>query len=410
MRVLCFFLLFFFLASAFSACHIGRMVVWNYPDFDDHRKFPSRTIHPDTSRKSSTFRFPRKQKDTASDYAPQQIEIDGQPRDFDSLLQAQNTAAFLIIKNDTLFYEKYFEGYDQGTLMNPFSVTKSLVSALVGIAIDEGHINGVGQKVSDFIPELEEKGFDEVTIEHLLDMKSGLKFTENYRAPSSVAKFYYGRNLEKFLRKLELEHPPGDTFQYQSANTQLLGEIVERATGQTLSQYLQTRLWQPMGMEHPAEWSLDREGGTEKAFCCLNARAIDWARFGRLYLNEGRWQGRQFIPQKWIERSTSITRPDQKFNYYNHWWHCVIRRPVSEAYDSTMVGMDKKLIRAKDQQGNRRKFVLSPCGDYYAEGHLGQYIYLAPEADLMILRFGENSGNFPWVPFFKSFADQIQPE
>lgn len=397
------------LVIGLTSCHIGRMIFWNYADFDDHRKFPYRTINTDSANPQKTFHFPHKHKGTASDYAPQKIEIQGRSQDFDSLLKAQNTAAFLIIKNDTLFYEKYFNDYDQESLMSSFSVTKSIVSALLGIAIDEGHIDGVHQQVTHFFPELAENGLDEVTIQHLLDMKSGLRFKENYYAPSGVAKFYYGKKLNRYIEDLERVYPPGDTFQYQSANTQLLGAIIEKATGQTISQYLEKKLWKPMGMEYAARWSLDREEGTEKAFCCLNASAIDFARFGRLYLNKGKWQGNQIIPQSWIKKSTSITRSDQKFNYYYHWWHCVIKRPVASAYDNSMLSEDKKLVHGKGQKGQGKKFVLNPCGDHYAQGHLGQYIYLAPEADLMILRFGEDSGKFPWVPFFKSFSDQLKP-
>ena len=396
------------LSFLLPACHVGRLVIWNYADFDDHKKFPSGKILNGSSK--AAFQFHEARPDTANRIAPGYIEINDQKQDFESFLKERETVAFLIIRNDTVFYEKYFQGYEAEDLMTSFSVAKSFVSALMGIAIQEGYISGVKDTVSTYLPELAEQGFDSVTIENLLNMRSGSDFTEGYGSPfKDVAKYYYGRNLEKYLGQIKITRSPGDTFIYQSGNTQLLARIIEKTTGRHLSEYAEDKIWQPLGMEYPAEWSIDsKKHGTEKAFCCLNARARDFARFARLYLENGIWQGDTVISPEWIRRSTTLPSKDVKFDYYYHWWHCVNRRPVDTAYDASLTGPDKKLVMRKDKQGNKQKYVLEPCTDYFAKGILGQYIYIAPEQNLIMLRFGLSKGGFPWELFFRSYVRQLE--
>jgi len=383
------------------------MVVWNYADFDDYRKFPAKTMTADSS--ASRFHFATNQPGRANVIAPRQIEVEGEKIAFDSFLREQKTAAFLIIRNDTIYYERYFRGYSKGQKLTSFSVAKSFVSALVGVAIANGTIGSVNDTVTTYLPELSSQGFDSVTIRNLLNMRSGIAFSENYQSPfSDVARYYYGPNLNKYLKKLEVVREPGKVTRYQSANTQLLGRLLAAATGSSLTSYLESQLWHPIGMQYPGTWSTDsKRNQTEKAFCCLNTTARNFARFGRLYLQKGIWQNDTVVPPAWVESSTTVRDKAQNFEYYYHWWHCIDTRPVSEGYDSSMTGPLKKLKYARKAGGKQEKYVVTPCPAFYARGFKGQYVYIAPEKDLLILRFGPASGDFDWPDFFQAYAASL---
>ena len=199
------------------------------------------------------------------------------------------------------FLKSYYRGNDETLQVPSFSMAKSFTSALMGIAVSEGYIEDVHDPVTKYLPELKDPALKDVTLEHLLNMRSGIKSREFYYSPfSDVAKYYYGRNIPKYVKKTKVEREPDERFHYNSLNTQLLGMTVKRATGKPLATYLEEKIWKPLGMEFPASWSIDsRTSATEKAFCCINARARDYAKFGRLYLNKGRWNGKQIIPM-WV--------------------------------------------------------------------------------------------------------------
>jgi CubicO group peptidase (beta-lactamase class C family) len=340
-------------------CDAYRMIRHNYAGIEDYRIFSSRTI-PATPE---AFRFQEATaavRDSAlailasSQVAPWNGHIS------DSL-RARGVVAFLILHGDTLIHEKYFDGYGETSIVPSFSVAKSFVSALVGIAIAEGKIRGIDQPVTDFIPELASNGFGKVTIRHLLTMTSGIDFSESYRNPlSGAAAFYYSSDLRKRIVRLKLASEPGTVFSYRSVDPQVLGMVLERATGMPLSRYLEEKLWAPLGMEYDATWSLDREGGTEKAFCCLNARARDFAKFGLLYLNRGLWNGRVIVPETWVEASlTPVTTPKSRERYGYLWW----------------------LDRPED-------------GGFWAEGILGQFIYVHPPTRTVLVTLSSRR----WLP------------
>ena len=243
---------------------------------------------------------------------------------------------------------------------------------LIGFAIQDSLIGSEEDLVTKYIPELKENGWDKVTLKHLLQMTSAMKFNESYCNPfGHAASYYYGRNLRKQLAKAKLEGEPGTYFNYQSGQTQVLGLALERAlNGKKITTYLQEKLWTPLGMEYDASWSLDRKkNGLEKTFCCLNARAHDFAKLVRFYLNKGNWEGEQLLNKEWIEKSTKLdTTAGSEDNYQYQWW----------------------------LKGNE--------GDYAAEGILGQYIYVHPEKNLIIVRLGKNYGNTSWTSIFKALA------
>lgn len=350
-----------------TSCKVGRFVVYNFADIKDHEKFPSRPLVSNATK----FNF----HSTEKGQYPKAIKASNK-RDsvtLDMILEENKTVAFLIIKNDTIQYEKYFNGYNQESIIPSFSMAKSITSILIGCAIDEGLITSVDEPITTYIPELKKNGFEKVTVKHLLQMTSALDFSESYFNPfGEAASFYYGTNLKHEVSKLKLKGEPGQQFEYVSGNTQLLGFVLERALKtKPVTQYLQEKLWTSLEMEYDASWSIDHEKqGTEKIFCCINARARDFAKIGRLYLNKGNWNGRQIVSEKWVTESTKVDTTAGSADYYQYQW-----------------------------------WLPSKSGDFNAEGILGQYIYVNPSKNVVIVRMGKNSGNVNWTEFFIALAN-----
>ena len=344
-----------------ASCKLGRFVVYNFADVNDYKRFPSRPL----LAHETPFKF----FETTAGKFPKKVGN----KSFDEFLEDRNTLAFIIIKNDTIQYEKYFDNYQQNSWVPSFSVAKSVSSILIGCAIDDGFIKSVDEPITNYIPELKDKGFDKVTIKHVLQMTSGLDFNESYVNPfGHAASFYYGLNLRKEISKLKLKNTPGTTFDYVSGNSQLLGLILERSLmGKTVTAYLQERIWTPLGMEYNASWSMDQEeNGLEKTFCCLNACARDFAKIGRLYKNKGNWNGKQIISEKWVMESTKLDTTEGSAPYYQYQW-----------------------------------WLPKPGEGFVAVGILGQYIYVNPKKDIVIVRLGKNKGGVEWRSFFRELAN-----
>jgi CubicO group peptidase (beta-lactamase class C family) len=343
-----------------GACQLGRFVFYNFADIKDHKKFQARPLT--ASAKPFQFYTTEKGKKPTS--------IDNVP--FSQYLEDNHTVAFLIIRNDTIQYEQYFDRYNEASVVPSFSMAKSVTSILIGCAIDDGLIQSVDEPITNYIPELKKNGFDKVSIKHALQMTSGIDFNESYYNPfGDAASFYYGRNLRKQIAKMKLAEEPGKKFAYASGNTQLLGLILERALqNKTVTHYLQEKIWTPLGMEYDASWSIDKKkNGLEKTFCCLNARAHDFSKIGRLYLNKGNWNGQQIVSPSWVEESTkSDTTEGSIANYQYQWW------------------------------------MPTPGQDFMAEGILGQFVYVNPAKNLIIVRLGKKTGKADWWPIFTSLA------
>jgi len=252
------------ISIVFTACKPGRFVVYNFADIKDYKKFPSRPLVSNENK----FKFYSTDEGTY----PKSLKVGNDTVSLDKILEDNKTVAFLIIKNDTIHYEKYFKGYTQESVIPSFSMAKSVTSILIGCAIDDGLIKSIDEPITNYIPELEKNGFEKVTIKHLLQMTSGLKFSESYFNPfGEAASFYYGRNLKREVSKLKLKEIPGQKFEYVSGNTQLLGSVLQSALkDKTITQYFQEKLWTPLEMEYDASWSIDKKNeGTEKTFCCI---------------------------------------------------------------------------------------------------------------------------------------------
>ncbi|MBU0486796.1 MAG: beta-lactamase family protein [Bacteroidetes bacterium] len=338
-----------------TSCHIGRYFWWNFAEIDDYKKFNNENIQ----NAAPVFSFPVQP-------IPMKFDVTEQYKEdfstFEEMLEKNSTVAFLVIRNDSILYENYFNKYNQNTIATSFSVAKSIVSALIGIAVSEGKIASIDQPVTDYLTEMKCADMKKVTIRHILNMESGIRFNEGYVNPfGHVAKFYYGRNLERYANKLKLKREPGEKYEYASGNTQLLAFVIEKATGKKLAAYLEEKLWKPMGMESPASWSIDsRKHGNAKAFCCVNALPRDYAKIGRLYLNKGNWNGQQLVPQAWVEESVYNVEVTEKMKYHFQW-------------------------RVLDS------------GAFFAMGVHGQFIYVNPAKQLIIVRNGKKYGKVNWI-------------
>jgi hypothetical protein len=283
----------------YSPEYVQRCVFWGESDIYDYQKFPYRELQ--ASPEPFLFR-PGSAEDEARVRRIFQsiLKID----DMDSFLAASGTQAFIVIQNDTIMYEGYFNGAKRDTMVTSFSMAKSFTSALVGIALAEGRIESVNDPVSKYLPELaaSDERFSNITIRHLLMMSSGLRFTDYPFFTSDAALTYYYPDLRELAREnTRIIEPPGKHFLYNDYSPQLLGLVLERTTGQNVSYYLQEEIWKPIGMEFDGSWSLDsKQSGFELIQVGINARAIDFAKFGRLYLNNGSWNGRRVVPEPWV--------------------------------------------------------------------------------------------------------------
>lgn len=230
-----------------------------------------------------------------------------------------------------------------------------MVTAMMGIALKEGTIKSLDQKVIEFIPELKGPYASSVTVGDLSSMASGQKWGEAYYNPFSVTSAaYFVNSLDTLILNQPIHQKPGQTFHYQSGTTQLLGMVIKRATGKKLSDYLSEKLWKPMGAEHPALWQLDSdESGMEKAFCCLASNARDFARFGKLFKNNGQWDGQQLLDSSFVALALK-PRFQESPEYGYGWW----------------------LDNYKDRKV------------YMMRGHLGQYVLVVPDEDLIVVRLG----------------------
>jgi len=275
------------------------------------------------------------------------------------------TVAFMVIVNDSIQFEKYWHGYSTDTMSNSFSMSKSWISTLIGIAIKEEKIKSVDQKVCAFLPNFCEGRNAGLTIKDLLTMSSGLNWKEDYYNPiGQTSEAYYGNDVSGLMNNLKVVETPGKVFKYHSSCTQLLTFILEVASEKTISDYASEKLWKPMGAKHPALWNTDVVGGDEKGFCCINSNARDFARLGKLYLHQGNWNGLQILDSNYVKSATSAA------NLLNE-----------NGIPNTNYGFQFWLA---ERQG---------LAIYYARGLWGQYVICIPEKNMIIVRLGRKYGN-----------------
>lgn len=348
----------------------ARTIVWMQADTDDWKRFPSRAVA--ASPKPLEFEQGTLR---AGDLNSVWVAEQGSSVDLDTFLEETGTTAFIVLQNDLILTERYFNGSSREATQTSFSAAKSFVSTLVCIAIEEGHIGSLDNPVTDYIPELldADPRMSEITIRNLVSMSSGLKYSEAGLPWTDDARTYYAPDLRAAALSVEIEEAPGTTFLYNNYNPLLLGMVLERTTGMSVASYLETRLWQPMGAEAAGSWSLDSEAsGFEKMESGINGRAIDFLRFGRLFLNEGRNGDQQVVPAQWVAEATRRdTSTDPAADYQYFWW-------IDEVGDG-----------------------------YLAWGNHGQFIYVVPSQELVVVRMGTGYGYDDWPAVLREIAGQL---
>ncbi len=371
-------LVFFALTHLTGNAHLFRGLRYTYligrdaPEIDDRTFFPYATIPAVAPRlwpKSARYG---------------KVSLDPAQED---RLNALYSAAFVVIHQDSLLFERYFGDWTEDSTMNAFSIAKSYVSLLTGMALEEGRIRSVDQPVGDFLPEFKEGCHKEITLGHLLTMSTGLDWDEKPNPIGENAKGYYGDNVRELSLSLPCKEPPGQRFEYISGSTQIMGEVLEAVYGRDLDDLMREKIWTPLQAEHTAYWGKDRVEGDLKHFCCLYATARDFARLGQVYLDSGRWNGRQIVPVEYWQASITPAAildkdgPNRRYGYY--WWLAELEgEPI-----------------------------------YYARGFHGQYVVVIPDERLVLVRMGMKreevhaTGHptdvFEWIAIALSLASQV---
>lgn len=330
-----------------SARYVPRALRYLQPGIEDHTLFYNRIVVAGSPR----------EWEISPDYHTSPV-----PMTLEQSVEELGTVAFVVIRDNELLFERYWDHYGETSYSNSFSMAKSIVSLLTGIALSEGKLSSLDEAVSVYIPDIDKRGEKPLTIRDLLTMSAGIQWDEAYNglfAPNTKA--YYGKNLAALMHAVKVITTPGVKVNYQSGVTQLLAMVLEKATGENISDYASRRLWTPMHAEQDALWSLDHKDGMEKAYCCFNSNARDFARFGQLILNHGRWDGISLVDSAYLATATA---------------------PASE------------LQSQYDDQPNRQYgyqfWILEYQGMQipYMRGILGQYVFALPELNAVVVRLG----------------------
>ena len=336
--------------------YLFRVAWWRPNRPEDLDRFPTRSVeigpHP--------FRFPRGLATAAATGLFRAVGVD----DPEAFLRVTGTQAFIIVQGDRLLYEGYANGAHRATLVTTFSIAKSVVSLLIGIAVAEGRIRSVRDPITLYLPELarREARFSAITLRHLLMMASGIYFNDQPGIRGDFALSYYHPNLRRLvLHQIRVAEPPGARFVYNNYNAILLGLILERVMDRRVVEILQEKIWEPVGMEFGGSWSLDARGGSEKMESGFNARPIDLAKLGRLYLSGGSWDGRQIVPSSWVTESIEEDFTLERSKYYP-------RTGTFTAFSDSERGYYKYMWWGR--RGAAREF------EFYAAGNFAQFIYL----------------------------------
>ncbi|MFD1062498.1 serine hydrolase domain-containing protein [Winogradskyella litorisediminis] len=282
------------------------------------------------------------------------------------------TIAYVIIKNDSIWFENYYDGFNEDSKSNSFSMAKSYVSGLMGKAIMEGHIKSLDQPVCDFLPAFCDGKAAKMTVGDLSSMASGTNWDEAYYSPLSITtRAYFDDDLAKVMNGLKVVNQPGQAFKYASGDTQMLAMIIEKATGKKLYDYFEESFWKPLGSENETLWQVDSDDhDLVKAYCCIASNAKDFARFGKLYKDHGKWNGKQILDSAFVAKSVKPRFPESP-EYGYGWWL------------KNHLGKDFFMMR----------------------GHLGQYVFVQPEDNVIIIRLGHQKS--PDNLNAKTFTDDI---
>ncbi len=379
-------------AAVYSPTYVYRYLTLMDADVGDHARFPARVVEAALE--------PHRFAETADAGVEEAVvsALEGTSAvggDLDGFLTDTQTQALIVVRDGEVLFERYVGDVERDSIATSFSTAKSFLSVLVGIAIEEGVIGGIDDPITEYLPELLEREtrFGDITIRHLLNMKSGIHYVETGLPNGDDALTYYFDDLEKLaLERTTIDGPPGEDWLYNNYHPLLLGAILKRTTGMPVADYLEAKIWQPMGAEFDGSWSLDSEDGLEKLESGINARPIDFAKLGQLYLDGGVGpDGSQVVPPDWVELSTqladgadragypaSFDRPFGTVSHRMFWWH--VERPDGRSAFS-------------------------------AVGNHGQFIFVSPSERIVIVRNGETYGIglMAWLELFVEASDALSP-
>jgi CubicO group peptidase (beta-lactamase class C family) len=355
-----------------TSCVFARILYYNVPDLSAPTYFDERSV------RASSHPLPFERTCAQTDFAMRRSRHRSYPT-FEDLLAGNDTRALLVLHHGVIVYERYFGGVTADTRLPCFSMSKTFAAVLVGCAEDDGLIGSADQRLVDFVPDLEGRaGYGDITLDHLLRMTSGIDFDEESMAGAVL---YYTTDLRSQARAYDVRWPAGRHYQYGSVNAQLLWEVLHGRLGRrTVAGYFEERLWDELGAERPAAWSLDSaENGVEKLSAGLSATARDYARLGVLFQERGRFHGRPVVPEQWV--SDSLAGDE-----------------VAGVVHTT----DGAVRRGRYQWF----WTLDGCC-YFAKGYRGQYVFVHRARDVVVVRFGEGYGDVDWTALFEEIAERL---
>ncbi len=344
-----------------AACnpYFARSIFLNDPGVKVEKTMPLRQVKNGTTRPLSV----------SDNYNKSAI-----PDSLRYLLNKSRTVAFLVLKEDRLLCEWYAKGYSDSSLTNPFSVTKSIVSILTGVALKEGKIKSLEEPICNYYPPYRKEGLNTITFKDLLRMSSGVNYRDNLNPAGGTARIYYGNNIPKLINSFKVVKQPGTEFRYKNCDPEILTLALQNAVGMNMSDYASQKLWQPIGAAHPAEWSIDNpKNGVERSYCCFHTDARDLSRIGILYEHQGNWFGKQIVDTAYVKASLTphnLPRENGKQQTHNGylWW-------------------------LRDVDG---------LGDFAADGLKGQYVCVIPSKHLIFVRLGKRD----WLKHGQRFKAQ----
>jgi CubicO group peptidase (beta-lactamase class C family) len=366
--------------AIYPPTYVWRTLTLGDSDVDDQFRFPKRAIRAAPGAADIPLALdPERVRKAFSSSMPGQ--------DLETWLAANTTQGFVVLRRGRVIYEGYFNGHRRDDTATSFSVAKSVLATLVDLAVADGRIASIDLPVTTWLPELHQRDprFEQVSLRHLLNMNAGLRYTEYPFPTSDGAKTYYWPDLRALaLNGAQVVQPPGRTWLYNNYHPLLVGLVLERTTGMPVATYLEQRLWQPAGMAAAASWSLDSEAsGFEKLESGINARTLDFARFGQLFLDEGvALDGRRVVSAAAVRAATSPegAMPLEQYragSYYQHFWWG-LRHPDGSY-------------------------------DFSARGNHGQFVFVSPRNRVVIARNGRDYGVPPqaWMRLFEDLAGRL---
>jgi CubicO group peptidase (beta-lactamase class C family) len=360
----------------YSPEYIVRILVNRGSKITDYQVFPERPI----AKSDSPYHFEYALDDSLGSL-PVAYTSGGKQAagTLGALLAKNGSTSCVVVKGGKVVYEQYFNGYDRESVETSFSSVKSMDSLMIGMAIEDGFIQSVRQPISDFLPELKGTDFQDITLENLLMMRSKIRYEEGFAWFTDDGKTYYMPDLRALaLHGMQVDPNYSGKFHYNNYHPLLLGLILERATKMHVADYFREKIWDKVGAEYDAGWSLDSEAsGFEKMESGLNFRSIDYAKIGCMLLNGGAWNGNRVIGKEWLDQSIIAPEPLKPEDI------------DSDFLKGKNVGYQYMWYSVPDGLGGH---------DFFAAGKYGQFLYISPVSDAVVVRTGMNTGAMDWWP------------